>query len=506
VPEKLNYRWSWGLVLLISVMLQLAMPIVSDEAYFIAWGKTLSAGYYDHPPLPGWISFVLRQGETALGLQMHGLFHRLFALALGGGALWLVSRRLRVMDAAGQTTALVALALIPGSLVLFNLYLNDTLLVFLTLVFVLSTEAAYSAETRNWRAVVVAGVSFGAVLLTKYNGAVIYLGIVLALTTWPRGRRFLFGQMVVISLIALVPFGWHLWWNYNHCSINLVFNFLSRNSHAAGYGPLRLVLSMILMSGLAAFAALWGMWRATRLSKPLGFFSRSLAASLLLMLALSLLQQDFGANWGAPLGFMAVLALGEMSLEREMRWSVIAGYGLSAVILLPLGLLLMALHFDFVRSSVLVGPAKAYSADLHLDIDAGTLPDALRPFAKNRVLVTLEYGLGAGFDNAGFTETTVMSKSVFGRNQDLMTDFRMLDGRDMIVIPNGPTVAMGTFSRLFDSVEVLDVSTTRRQYHILIGHGFKYNIYRKNWILPVISMYYDQSAIPVGACYMDIYR
>jgi len=76
----------------------------------------------------------------------------------------------------------------------------------------------------------------------------------------------------------------------------------------------------------------------------------------------------------------------------------------------------------------------------------------------------------------------------------------------MVLLPNGPKSAGATFRPLFDSLETVIVATTRRRYEILLGHGFRYEIYRQNWINPVITKLYDQTVIPFGQCYMDIYR
>ena len=32
------------------------LPITADEAYYFSWGKQISLGYFDHPPLIGWVT------------------------------------------------------------------------------------------------------------------------------------------------------------------------------------------------------------------------------------------------------------------------------------------------------------------------------------------------------------------------------------------------------------------------------------------------------------------
>jgi len=504
--------WSWALVGLLVVLFQLGLPIVSDEAYFISWGKFLSPGFYDHPPLPGWISFVLWRLEGALGLAHHGGLFRLFAVLLGGASLGLVALRLRGLMAGRRARAdlLVLLALIPGYLLMFNLYLNDTILAFASLVFLLTSEAAMRARRHVWAWVIGAGLAFGAVLLTKYTGAVVYLGMVAGLLTWRAGRRFLFGRMVLISLVAAVPFGWHLWWNYNHCAVNLGFNFAFRNSRATGYGPLWVGLTLLVMAGPAGVLALWPRRSTGMAQGASGFFRRTFFGTLLVMLVISVLRREFGVNWGAPLGFLAILALAEAQPQGLGARARLLALGLCAVVLLPVAGLFLGLKSGVLPAARYLSPRDARAVTMNLDLADGSLARALAPYAAGRVGMFPEYGIRAAFDNASdiapFQETTVASRSPFGRNQDLFTDFRSLAGREVLWFDGGQAPDMDIARRLFRSFDVVTVKTRRAAYGVILGHGFRYQAFKKDWISPVIKGFYDKSGLPWGRCYMDKYR
>lgn len=507
MPRSLSYPWSWGLVCLITLLLQLSVPIAGDEAYFVSWGNAPQLVYYDHPPLPGWISYLIRELGSVLGISQHGVIHRVFAILLGGGGLWLLARRLRALaPETGSEQWLIALALVPGMLILFNLYLNDTLLAFLVLIFLLSTEAALRAVTRAWVPVLLAGLSFAAVLLTKYNGAVIYLGVVLALVTWPRHWRFLVGRMALISIIALGPFLLHLWWNYNQCSVNLAFNFGFRSSGATGYGPLWLALALMIMAGPLGYLTLVRMWKSRHEPERFGFFTRVFLASLAIMLAIAILRRDFGANWGAPLGFMALLALAEVVPGRALVWARRAGVVFASFTLIPLALVLLMLKLGVLDGADITNPKREHTIDLYLDLDDGSLIKVLHPLAKVRVVAAMEYGVGGSLGNSGFDDVTVLSRSVYGRNQDIATDFTALNGYNMLVLPNGQVADPDLAARLFDSFEIRTVKTDRRQYQVILGDGFLYETFREDWILPVMTELYDKSPFPYGGCSMEKYR
>jgi len=499
-----QFRWPLLVIAVIVLIVQLGMPIASDEAYFIAWGKILTLGYYDHPPLPGWISYGLWQVSDALAIVQHGGVHRLFSGLLGLAALGLVARRIGPgLPAKEKSAALVVLALIPGYLVLFGLYLNDTILTFSVLLFVLAAERAYRASRGVWWWCILAGLAFLAVLLSKYNGAAIFLGMIAGGLSSRDGRRFVFGRLGVISLVALGPFALHLWWNLDHCSVNLAFNFGFRNSRAAGYGPLWLIVSLVIMGGPLALLAIRESWR--RLA-PAGFFERVFLGSLGVMLVLSVWQHDFGIHWGAPLGLLAVLALSERAPHFEFSRAVTPSIWLAALTILPIGVLVLGLKTGLVPARWIMSARDGHSVALHLDLDDGSLARGLRPMVGERDLAVMEYGIGASLANVGFAPPVVFSKSVFGRNQDLFTDFRLLDGHDFAVLPNTAHADIDMAHALFDSFEIKIIKTPRARYEVILGQGFRYDAYRKSWILPVITNLYDKNPFPVWRCYMDRYR
>ncbi len=501
MSNRIGLPGYWAALACLVLLAQYALPMVSDEAYFVSWGGAPALGYYDHPPMTGWVSAAIWQIGDLAGLARQGILHRLFALALGGLSLWLVARR---AGRSGAEAAAVTLATIPGFLLLSNLWLNDTLLAFLCLLFVLATEAAMRRENQVWVHVLLAGLAFGLVLLTKYNGALIWLGMVAGFLTTAPLRRFLVTRFAAISLVAAVPFGWHIWWNFNHCSVNLAFNFSFRADQAAGYGPLWVVLTLLVMAGPAAIVLIPVLLRR-REPRNLGLFARTFFGSIVVMFAVSVLRGEFGVNWGAPLAPIAVLAMTEFLPKSSFQLARRSGLALSVLLLLPLLVLLAGLKGGWIAPERLTSPEKSAQIRMQLDLSDGSLAAALAPLAVGRVPVATEYGIAASLGNAGLAPVVVVSQSVYGRNQDLATDFRALDGADMLVVPNHTDEAAG-LAALFDSVEIVTVQTERRAYQVVLGRGFSYPTFRRDWILPVIERFYDKSRFAYSACPMAKYR
>jgi len=298
-----------------------------------------------------------------------------------------------------------------------------------------------------------------------------------------------------------VPFAGHLWWNAQHCGVNLAFNFGFRSDASTGYGPLWLLWAVLLMAGPVGFLTLWHLPRAVKF----GFFARIFLATLLVLLGISIWRQEFGANWAAPLGFMAILALAEIQ-PKAFSFARKSGLILSLVLLLPVTLGLAALNLNILRAEMFGNEGFAHRIDRILDLDNGALIEQVRPYSEGRIVVAMDYGIGASFDNAGFEEVTVFSNSIYGRNQDLLIDFRTLEGRDMVLLPAEPKADLLLAGELFDSFEIVTLTTARRSYEIVLGQGFSYETYRRDWILPVITRLYDKSPFPFSSCFMDKYR
>src|SRR5260363_378202 len=58
--QMCNHPWRFVrsallIALPIKLILVFRLPITADEAYYFIWGHFLSGGYYDHPPLIGWL-------------------------------------------------------------------------------------------------------------------------------------------------------------------------------------------------------------------------------------------------------------------------------------------------------------------------------------------------------------------------------------------------------------------------------------------------------------------
>lgn len=505
--------WLAGLLLLLIGLFQYGVPVFRDEAYFIAWGHDLAAGYYDHPPLTGWIAAILVWAGDVLGLERHAILHRVFSLLLGAAALVLVYRRLGALSEAEPGAAcqrgylIAALILTPGTLLMFNMFVNDTLVAFASLVFLLAMHDLWRAPTFSVLYTALAGLALAAMLMTKYSSAIIYLGLVLALLFMPGGGRFLITRLLAVSAIAAMPFVWNLWWNYNNCAVNFAFNFSFRNEKPTG-GPLpALIGTLLLVTGVMSFQFLWLRLRLRKAGRAGGqFFAPIFLATLLLSLLIALARGNFGANWAAVYGFLAILALAEMAGIRSARFAARFSLAMALLLSLPILLVLTAFKSEVLRPSDFLDEAQAYSHALTLDMNDAPLVAALQALGEGRVFGAPRYGMTSMMKNARLSPALTLSRSVYGRNDDLFVDLRQLDGRDFLLLAKNPARAEALAQAFFNDYEIHEVEGVHGAYQVVLADGFMLESYLEDWLRPFIRDRYEAAPFPYRSCPLDRYR
>jgi hypothetical protein len=92
------------------------------------------------------------------------------------------------------------------------------------------------------------------------------------------------------------------------------------------------------------------------------------------------------------------------------------------------------------------------------------------------------------------------SLSHHGRHGDFVTDWRALDGRDVLVVRKQPPQP-GDYERYFRSVEHRQVEVRGATFHLVLGHGFRFPAYRDVVLAEVRDRFYGVPAwLPRGRC------
>jgi hypothetical protein len=199
----------------------------TDEAHYVLYSRHLSWGYFDHPPMVGF-----------LGALTGALGHGEWFMRLGPVLCWMVSLiLLRGLALAiygdERVSALCALilAFLPVEQLTGIALLPDaTLNVFWCAGMLAGWHAVQEGKWRHW---LLAGVCTGGAMLSKYHGVLMPLSFCLAVLFSRRGRRTLLSPWPYAAAVtAFLVFLPNILWNASHDWISYAFQL----SHGGGSG------------------------------------------------------------------------------------------------------------------------------------------------------------------------------------------------------------------------------------------------------------------------------
>lgn len=489
MASKNLFKFVFLATLAIKFVLAWVFPMSGDEAYFIVWAKHPDFGFYDHPPMVGWIL----QGLLALGSSE--IILRLPAILLStliGYGIYLLARP---HDEARAQLAAILFWVAPLN-ILNVLITTDTPLILFAF---LSAAALFKALQKNdyvWYAA--AGGLLGLAFLSKYFAVLLglaYLGYFIFSARSPEKIK---GFLLLIA--SALPFVLvNVYWNYTHCWDNILFNIYTRNEGetyslgkvAVFFGTQVYLMTPPVIYFLYRHRA--GLWRKAARG-PFGVFAY---AFLLPMSALALLsfKKDIGLHWVfAFYPFLYVLLALFLSREelwksfKFMAWLSIAHVAAVAVIAwLPME--------TWKNTKLYDGIVFMFRND--------EIVDAVRPFERQGFILTAD----------GYTPAAIVSYhygrnfAVFGegshyaRQDDIITDFREFDGRNILILKKSAP-NMADYSPYFQRVETRTFTLHGVTFYNVLGYGFDYGSYKQRVLRDIKDKYYNIPAfLPHAPCY-----
>ncbi len=472
----------------LKLLLAAFVPFSGDEAYFLIWGQRPDFGFYDHPPMVGWLLWLMLQvsdAEWVLRLPVV-----LFTSFIGYG----LYRLLRDWDE--EKAALIALIylLSPMNWLGFIITTDAGLIFFSFLTVWLVARALQSGKTKHF---VWAGVAFGLACLSKYFAALLGLALIAYWAATPKARaqsrNFLWLFAAALPFIAL-----NVYWNYGHCWANVMFNVFNRHENA-GFGlhkPLLYgLLHLYLMTPLAAW---WLIRQRTGLGQALKDERFRLLAFVVALpmavFALLSFVKVIGLHWLLSF-YPFVFALLAYWLSRDqlacllrfMRYYAGAHLMLFAVILLM---------------PMAAWQATPYARGAVLMFKAAELLEQVESYSDRFVLASDGYSMAAILSYSARSNVLVFGEaSSHARHDDIVTDFRKLNGKNILVLLKQPPV-FDRFGPYFRSIEFSELTLHGAKFYLVLGQGFDYASYRDQVLRRVKEKYYAVPAwLPMGACY-----
>ena len=466
-----------------------ALPITGDEAFFYWWGVYPDWGYYDHPPMVGWLIWLMRTlfGEASWAIRLPVV---LLPLATGATLWW----ALKPLSRERAAWAVLLFWLAPVNW-LNSLITTDTPLIFWSLLSagaLLRAERRETLDGRAWGLYALCGVFIGCAFLSKYFSVVLGLAYLLYFALYRRERWL---GLALIVLCALPGPLINLWWNMGHGWANIMFNAINRNqdaafawSHPLSYlGMLAYLLTpAVLWLGFKHRAALGNTARQQRLVAVL-------IVVPLLFFALLSLKKTVGLHWVlAFYPFVFVLlafALPQAALKncaKGMAWFT----ALHVLAVVAIG---------FTHVEQWQGKPRYYSMVRSFK----TVELLAQVRTPDSVLMADAYAPAAAYGYALGQYVPVFGPGKFhARQDDLLVDYSVYDGKTVrIIVSDGEPPPLDGYRPYFDSVQPLSFVQNGVTFHAVEGRNFHYEAYRQGVLKEIFDRYYAiPTWLPMTGC------
>ncbi len=473
--KKIEKLFLWVLCITTCARLLFAaiVPITGDEAYFITWAKHLDYGYYEHPPMIGWIMWLF----SFFGSDI--FVYRLFPVLCVPVIAIILVRLLADIDRNNAFLCGVIFLLSPVSM-LNVLSVNDVPLIFFS--FLSGVFFYRGLKTDKIIDAILSGFFWGCAFLSKYF-AVLLAVSVLIFSVIKRNRKiWKITGIAVLSSIPLILL--NLAWNYNHCWTNLTFNLFFRNKDIAlkfSSFFVFLIEQVFLMTPYLAFVFLRKRFFLKECKTGgIELFWFLFLVPFSFFLCLSFLK-NIGLHWMAsfyPFFFMIIVFLQFSILDRAARYNFYLSIGIVIIIIA-----LVSIPPGVFRNT------KKYSQIIMF-------------FEPQRVADEINRNLDGRIPAAtGYTETSIFSYyckrdfimmgslSRSGRYYDFITDFKNFDGKNFLIVSLNKKDAE-KLSNYFKKIDVKEVDIMGASFFMISGEHFIYNQYRDIYLSRILKMYY----------------
>lgn len=485
-----NWRRFYFAALLLTLLfrgwLGAVLPFTGDEAYFYWWGKIPAGGFYDHPPMVGWwLAGLIAVSEAEWWLRLPAILQP----ALLSFMLLAFLRG----DPHATRWGVATLVLLAPASVLDVLITTDIPLVYFSVASALVFLSALRGRI-GWL-FALSGLLLGGAFLSKYFAVLLGFAYI-AWALW-RPAVWKWKALALVVLCALPAGLYNAWWNSQHCWANVMFNVFNRhgNAHLSWETPL---LYGAMMVWLLTPMVVWGLLRTP------GVWLRQAALPWLVVVPLSIfgllsLVKTIGLHWVfsfVPLVFLLYgRSVSDVTLQRTIRFSaVIAAVHVAAV--------LAVASQPVERWASLLGERRY--AGVVQTVKTDEVIAALGEDVTRYELMTDGYSpsVTVGYNHRRYWPVFGPASS-HARHDDMLTDFRRLDGRDVLVLSKKAPV-LTDYTPYLRDVQV-DVLTVRgAKFWRIRGHAFDFAAYHAGVLEPARRYWYAIPGwLPQQGCFFE---
>lgn len=442
------------------------LPFTGDEAYFAVSGRDLAWGYYDHPPMVFWLLHLLfHLGSSPLLMRSLPV---ICSTAVGIGIYVL----LRPYDARKAFLAFVLFTVSPINTAFFVVTTDSPLLLFSFL----SVLFLCRAETKqSYLYYLLSGVFFGLAFLSKYFVLLLAASYLLYLLIVRKDARRLKG-FFLLALAALPFIAQNVLWNYFMGWPNIMHNLINRVRRDSN-PALNLLAFTAYLIYLVTPPVLYFLFRnRTHILKTLRKSELRIFGVLslvpLLIFFVVLVRKSVGPHWYVsflPFAYIAVvLIIDNKQVVKCIRFSF---------------------TFSIVQACLVIAAAFAPIQELEPVLKPGDMTslvtsmrpkevlDVFREYQNDFILATTSYSTSSQMEFYSGQRFIVFGKgSRHARQDDIRTDFRDLDGKNIAILRETEEYDP-RFKECFKRMEVKRLRIEGATFTLLLGHGFKYGQY-----------------------------
>ena len=467
------------------------VPLTGDEAYHYVWGKYLDFGYYDHPPMIGWLNhFTLYLGETKLILRAPTI---IFGIIIGL-ALY---QFLKKTDKNKAQMIAILFWLSPFNL-LNVIMTNDAPLVFFTflsgLFFVLGFEKKYFIYF------LLSGLFLGLAFTSKYFALLSAAAYLFYVLFFQRNRKGL-AALGLVFLPMMFFLLLNLYWNYTHCWDNIIFNFFIRHNKPIKFSLVNFVVFVLsqiyLITPMVFYYLLKDRKSIPENIRTCDFFVIYLIFYSVPILIFGLISfvKSIGFHWTLsfiPFVFILMFAVFSKEILRKL---------IRPMVLFSASHLVVVFSVLFFFHMGLFNNLDLYK-DTIISIKAQEISSLLKPIQPGFYLTTESYDDASMLQFYSGQYVTMIGKGTQrGRQFDKLTDFIKLQDQNILIVRGG-TSKEDFYKQFFRRMEVKENRIGGYPVFFLLGYGFKYEIYKEKVLREIwVSFYQDPFHLPCGKCY-----
>jgi 4-amino-4-deoxy-L-arabinose transferase-like glycosyltransferase len=474
---------------IVKLLIAITLPITTDEAYFYIWGVAPDYGYYDHPPMVGWMLWLLQQVSHDIG------WLRFPSILLTTFIGWLIYRIVAMKNEEMGLLAASLYVIMPVNLygVLIS---TDTTLVLWMFLSVFTFYLAVEREQRAW--FVLSGLFLGMAVLSKYFVALLGFSYLVYFLIFNRNKKGLV-DLIIVYVMALPAVILNLAWNYDHCWGNYMFNFVNRHDRSTGLSFYTFVGYILMWMYLLVPPLFYYLLKKRKDLFQLKdsserVFLVTFFVPVTLFFALSIVKV-IGLHW--VLGFypfafiLAAFVLDKSQLKKSIKFALFV----SAAHLVVIGIVISK-PLNFVE------PGSRYYHEVVLGTQPERFLQEIEPYRNDFTLATVSYSVAAVMSYHARENVSVVGMgSSHARHDDIMTDFRTLDGKNILVFYETKS-RLEDLESFFDSFEYKEIVIEDAKFYVLLGQGFDYQKYHTQYLENIRDLYYQiPEVLPKGECY-----